>query len=246
MMEEKVKDFFDQPDYLKNSSDRIAIRAQIVRQFLGNRSSVKILDIGCGDGSLSLPLLDETNHLTLVDISEQMIVQVRKNIPIQLTNNVEIINGSFELVSDASKFDIVICVGVVAHVSDVELLWKKIAAVTKPDGFLIIETTPNPFPIGRLLSPYYYIRNRLSDKTPRYAKNRLKVKDLLKSARRNDFEPINSVKYSFPLPGMSHWSHETKMRYTLFTLNNTFASFLGSEHIYFMQKNVVGSLTNNE
>lgn len=238
MNQDKVRIFFDRLDYLKNSSDRIAIRSQIVQQFLGDRSGVKILDIGCGDGSLSLPLLNKNNHITLVDISDQMIAQARKNIPTQLIHNVNLINGSFELVSDDSKFDIVLCVGVIAHVPNVELLWQKIATTLKPGGLLIIETTPNPYPIGKLLFPYYFIRNRLSGKSARYNKNRVKVANLLESAKGIGLELLNSVRYSFPLPGMTHWSHEAKMRYTLFTLNNSFASRFGSEHIFLMQRNL--------
>lgn len=238
MTQDKVKIFFDRPDYLKNSSDRIAIRSQIVKQFLGERSGVKILDIGCGDGSLSLPLLNESNHITLVDISDQMIAQARKNIPAPLIQNVALINGSFELVSEDSRFDIILCVGVIAHVPNVELLWRKIAAALKPGGLLIIETTPNPYPIGKLLFPYYFIRNRLSGRSARYSKNRVKVPNLLESAKGIGLELLNSARYSFPLPGMTHWSHEAKMRYTLFTLNNSFASRFGSEHIFLMQRNV--------
>lgn len=238
MTQDKVKIFFDRPDYLKNSSDRIAIRSQIVKQFLGERSGVKILDIGCGDGSLSLPLLNESNHITLVDISDQMIAQARKNIPAPLIQNVALINGSFELVSEDSRFDIILCVGVIAHVPNVELLWRKIATALKPGGLLIIETTPNPYPIGKLLFPYYFIRNRLSGRSARYSKNRVKVANLLESAKGIGLELLNSTRYSFPLPGMTHWSHEAKMRYTLFTLNNSFASRFGSEHIFLMQRNV--------
>lgn len=236
MPQDKVKVFFDQPDYLKNSSDRIDIRARVVRQFLGETNNLKILDIGCGDGSLSLPMLNESNHITMVDISDQMIAQVQKKVSDRLASNVDLINGSFEIVPDVLQFDIVLCVGVIAHVPDVSRLWRKIANVLKPGGLLIIETTPNPYPIGKLLFPYYFVRNHLSGKTPQYAKNRVKVADLLEAAKSIGLKSLQSVRYSFPLPGMTHWSHGAKMRYTLFTLNNKFASRFGTEHIFLLQR----------
>ena len=236
MSQDKVRAFFNQPGYLKNSSDRISIRADIVKQFLSSPANVSILDIGCGDGSLSLPMLSESNHIRLVDISENMIEKVGQRVPDALKSNVTLINDSFELVSDDDRYDIVICVGVIAHVPDVSRLWRKIAKILKPGGLLVVETTPNPYPLGNLLRPYYYIRCKLAGQAPGYAKNRLKVGDLLASATAIGLEQKAHVRYSFPLPGMSHWTHAMKMKYTLFTLKNPLMSRLGSEHIFLFQR----------
>lgn len=235
MSQDKVREFFNQPGYLKNSSDRISIRADIVKQFLGTLTNVSILDIGCGDGSLSLPMLNESIRITLVDISEKMIEKVDQRVPAALKSNVTLINDSFELVSDDESYDIVICVGVIAHVPDVSRLWRKIATVLKPGGLLVVETTPNPYPLGNLLRPYYYVRRKLTGQAPSYVKNRLKVSDLLASAISIGLEQKAHVRYSFPVPGMSHWTHAMKMKYTLFTLKNPLMSRLGSEHIFLFQ-----------
>ena len=50
-----------------------------------------ILDIGCGDGSLSLPLLDDRSRLTLLDFSEGMLERARQNIPPGMNTRVEIV-----------------------------------------------------------------------------------------------------------------------------------------------------------
>ncbi len=240
MSQDRVREFFNQPGYLKNSSDRISIRADLVKQFLGARSNVRILDIGCGDGSLSLPMLSASNRITFVDISENMMEKVGRRVPDSLKDNATLINDSFELVSDDDRYDIVICVGVIAHVPDVCRLWQKIATVLKPGGLLIVETTPNPYPLSKFLFPYYYIRRKLTGQAPSYPKNRLKVVDLLASATAIGLVKKEHVRYSFPLPGMSHWSHKMKMRYTLFTLNNTLMSRLGSEHVFLFQRGSQG------
>lgn len=238
-MEDNVKLFFNRLDYLKNSSDRIVVRSSIVRNFLGEIRNSKILDIGCGDGSLSLHMLHETNQLTLVDISDQMIDQVSQRIPDGLQHNVRLINDSFEAVCNKEQFDIILCVGVIAHVPDVSKLFEKISLVLKPGGKLIIETTPNPYPIGKLLFPYYYLRGLLLSGMPKYNKNRLKISALLQYAATANLEVKRSIRYSFPLPGMSHWPQSLKLRYTLFTLNNRLFSRFGSEHIYLMTKNSI-------
>ena len=237
MAENNVKLFFNKLDYLKNSSDRIIIRSNIVKKFLGDLTNVRILDIGCGDGSLSLQFLSDSNHLTLVDISDNMLTRVKDKIPERLAANIRLVNDSFEAIKDTEQFDVILCVGVIAHVPVVDALFAKIAAVLKPGGVLIIETTPNPYPIGKLLFPYYFLRSLVVGQAPKYNKNRLKVAELMIYAKAMSLQPSQTVRYSFPLPGMSHWPQSLKLRYTLFTLNNFLVSRFGSEHIFMFKKN---------
>lgn len=239
--ENNVKLFFNKLDYLKNSSDRIIIRSNIVKRFLGELNNVKLLDIGCGDGSLSLQYLKDSNQLTLVDISDKMLEKVQEKIPGKLDGNINLVNASFEAINDEEKFDVIICVGVIAHVPDVDALFTKIKNILKPGGALIIETTPTPYPIGKLLFPYYFVRTLLSSQTASYNKNRLRVSELMDYADNMKLRLEQKVRYSFPLPGMSHWPQTLKLKYTLFTLNNKLVSRCGSEHI-FMFKRTSGSI----
>ena len=236
MTDNKVKFFFNTSDYLKNSSDRISIRSTLVKEFLGDINNAKILDIGCGDGSLSMQFLNKTNSITFVDISDKMLEKVREKVPLDLMSNALLINDSFDAVSDDDFFDIVICVGVIAHVPSIDLLFNKIAKVLKKNGLLILETTPNPYPIGRFILPYYFLRDLIFGSLPKYHKNRLKIPDLLKATKSRGFEQLRTIRYSFPLPGMSHWPQSLKLRYTLFTLNNKLMSRFGSEHIFLFKK----------
>lgn len=238
MSENNVKLFFNKLDYLKNSSDRIVVRANIIKKFLGDLENVSILDIGCGDGSLSLQFLSDTNHLTLVDISDNMLEVVKERVPEKFTGNVRLVNDSFEAIKDEEKFDVILCVGVIAHVPVVEDLFSKIASVLKPNGLLIIETTPNPYPIGKLLFPYYFLRSILVGQTLKYSKNRLKVAELKAYADNMNLKCLETIRFSFPLPGMSHWPQSLKLRYTQFTLTSPLLSRIGSEHI-FMFKRVI-------
>lgn len=237
MSENKVKLFFNKLDYLKNSSDRILIRSNVVKDLLGEVKNANILDIGCGDGSLSLQFLENSNHLTLIDISDKMLEKVKEKIPDGLEANIRLVNDSFEVIKDEEKYDVIICVGVIAHVPVVEALFAKIAAILKPNGKLILETTPNPYPIGRILFPYYYLRSLIIGQAPKYNKHRLKVAALKSYTDNMGLKCLQTIRYSFPLPGMSHWPQSLKLRYTLFTLNNKFFSRFGSEHIFLFEKN---------
>jgi 2-polyprenyl-3-methyl-5-hydroxy-6-metoxy-1,4-benzoquinol methylase len=231
MAQDEVKRYFEGSQYLECSHDRIVIRSMIVEDFLGHVRGAQILDIGCGDGSLSLPLLAPSNHLTLVDISSMMIERARQRVPAALRGNVTLINDSFEAIGDAERFDVVLCVGVIAHVPSVDALFAKIAAVLKPGGRLVVETTPNPYPIGKLLAPYYWLRGLVAGRAASHARNKVRVDELTARAAAAGLRPRRAVRYSFPLPGMSHWPQSLKLRYTLFTLRSPIMSRFGSEHV---------------
>jgi len=236
MSQNRVSDHFNSSNYLADSSDRISIRQGLVKDFLGRCMNVHILDIGCGDGSLSLPMLNRSNQLTLVDISKKMLDEAKNNIPEEFKDNVTFVNDSFESIKDDGRYDVVICIGVIAHVPDVDRLWRKIGSVLKKGGLLIVETTPNPYPLGKLLKPYYYIRGLIVKDQPTYAKNRIKVSELQAYAKALGFEQCKHVRYSFPLPSMSHWPHSLKLRYTRFTLINSVMSRFGTEHVFMFER----------
>ena len=93
---EEVKSLFEIPDkYLCPRQFDIQIRVETVQQFTENLPVNRVLDIGCGDGSISLPLLPRCSELTLLDLSSRMLDLARKKIPSDRLNDVDLINGSF-------------------------------------------------------------------------------------------------------------------------------------------------------
>jgi len=77
-----VKRGFEQPQwYLEKRSFNIRIRAETVRQFLGDLGFENMLDIGCGNGSISVPLLTPHNRLTLLDMSTTMLSIAQSRVP---------------------------------------------------------------------------------------------------------------------------------------------------------------------
>ena len=70
---QRVKEFFADPlPYLRNNP-YLALRAQAVRRLVPDRAGKSLIDLGCGDGRISIPLVEETGELLLVDSSAGML-----------------------------------------------------------------------------------------------------------------------------------------------------------------------------
>src|SRR5581483_7492091 len=146
-----VKSVFDDvAKYLAVRQFDVRLRTETVKKFAEGLPCQHILDIGCGDGSISLPLLSSRNRLTLLDLSERMLSAARSKVPPRLRDRVEIRNGDFmEVCLPPASFDLVVCLGVMAHVDSPDTFLARIAEVIKPGGSLIIEFTDAFHPVGR-------------------------------------------------------------------------------------------------
>ena len=155
---EQVKSLFEIPDkYLCPRQFDIQIRVETVKHFTENLTVDRVLDIGCGDGSISLPLLPRCNQLTLLDLSSKMLDLARKKIPSDRLNDVDLINGSFIGSNLAPQsFDLIFCVGVLAHVDSPAAVIAEIARLPNlaPRSFLSL---PTAFIFGECL--WFSIRN---------------------------------------------------------------------------------------
>src|SRR6478672_7782398 len=101
--------FFEKPqNYLRNRVG-IEVRMQIARELLGNFQSNSILDIGCGDASISRQFLSSTTHLTLLDLSDAMLDVARAQTPSEFLSRVLFINHDFLTYTFDQTFDVIFC-----------------------------------------------------------------------------------------------------------------------------------------
>jgi ubiquinone/menaquinone biosynthesis C-methylase UbiE len=154
-----VKDFYEKPQgYLTRRRYNIRIRAEAVQDLTQGLRPRRILDIGCGDGSISLPLLNGDNRLTLVDMSTAMLSVARSNIPGGLVGNVEILNENFMTVELAPQsYDLVLCIGVIAHVDSPSALIDKVTSLVRPGGNIIMESTDGHHFLNRTVQAYHRV-----------------------------------------------------------------------------------------
>ena len=115
---DEVKSLFESPQpYLDRRRYNIKIRAETVQHFLRNRQFTSVLDVGCGDGSASIPLLNPQRSLTLLDISSKMLSIAQSQVPPNLRANVQVMNQDFLAANLAPhSFDVIVCLGLLAHV----------------------------------------------------------------------------------------------------------------------------------
>lgn len=235
----QVKSFFAQPErYLKNDFN-IRIRAEVTKGFVGDTVFGSILDIGCGNGAISLPLLQQTDHLTLLDISRNMLSLASSHVPVEFLSKVETINEDF-IHADlgSNSYDLILCLGVLAHVDSPRNIISKMVSLLKPNGSIIVQNTDSRHPVSYLYNLYWAFRNVLLPAP--YSLNRINSSRLLEIFSDQGLKPSATYRYNMPVPGMARvFSGDNlykliKKIYGTHT-NNRF-SWLGSECMYCFRK----------
>lgn len=110
-----------------------------VRKFIPTRRNIKILDYGCGKGIFIPEILKLNRAAEIVgaDVSKSILNAARKKFKGQ----------KFFLVEDGKKlpfedkqFDFILCLDVIEHVYDTELLFSELDRVLKDGGRILIST----------------------------------------------------------------------------------------------------------
>jgi 2-polyprenyl-3-methyl-5-hydroxy-6-metoxy-1,4-benzoquinol methylase len=231
-----IKEAFEQPQwYLQGTAYNIKLRVETIVAFLGKDKFQAVLDIGCGDGSLSLPLLDANTRITFLDQSQAMLQLVRSRVPLELSSRVQTINSNFMTSQlEAQTFDLILCVGVLAYVEQRRDFIAKIKASLKPGGVLIIECTDGPHFVNRLVVAYHALRRAF-----RPAKMKTVVRssaELISICEDLGFVRCASYRYSLPLPVlrklMSQSFSYRAIRFIFGAATRNRNAWLGNECIY--------------
>lgn len=113
------------------NSARIQIFSNIVSG-LGN--GLNILDIGCGDGVISEPIVKMGNQVTAIELPGVANLARMCQVPSVLAGDAE------KLAFASESFDVVLAVEVVEHMWNPQDFLNEAHRVLKPDGYLIVET----------------------------------------------------------------------------------------------------------
>lgn len=148
--QERVNNFFADPQpYLRNNP-YVDLRANAVRRLLPRRAGMSMVDLGCGDGRISIPLVGEADDLMLVDSSAAMLDLAMRSVPANLADRVRCQRVDLADFEPQRHYDVVLCIGVLAHVQSPAATLRQIARLVGPNGYALIQITDDAYFLGRM------------------------------------------------------------------------------------------------
>lgn len=191
----------------------IRVRRETVCAYTRDRVFENVLDIGCGDGSLSLPFLSRNCKVTFLDLSNAMLEIVAKKVPDSMRHQVTFCKGGFtELDLPSGVFDLVIFVGMLAYVSDVQTVAEHIRRLVRPGGQIVVECTDADHILTRLNLGY---RNLTALIRPsRCHTHRYSAAEVVRIFEGSGFQLKRSFRYAYWIPIITRFISSSRS-YTL-------------------------------
>jgi 2-polyprenyl-3-methyl-5-hydroxy-6-metoxy-1,4-benzoquinol methylase len=196
MRGELVRRLFAAPEAYLNRQYYLRWRSDAVQALVGSRRFRRVLDYGCGDGSLSIPLLGQADQLVLFDTSPAMLRAARARVPVGDAARVVITDGRDSAWRDAGPADLVLCIGVLAHVEDPWQTLEHVASLVARGGVAIVELTDAGHLVGR--AQVIYSRLRFLVRRGTYPWNLLFATDVLRFCKERGLELQASYRYGLP------------------------------------------------
>jgi len=201
---ERVRSVFENvPRYFRSRGVDIRFRIDTVSAYARRVRYQRGLDIGCGDGTNSLQLVNIRTRFTLIDMSSSMVKRAKENIPEGLEDNVTIRNENFATADfDSQKFDLIVAVGVIAHVDSPDEFLSKIRDLMHPGAGLILEFTDAYHPVGWIGRFLRWMKELV--KPAPYSTNKLSFKEVARMFERHHLHLEAKFRYSrIPIPGFN-------------------------------------------
>lgn len=209
-----VKELFEDTDLYLTYDYNLQIRKENLVALTKDLKYDSVLDMPCGTGSISLPLLKNAKTLTLIDISSNMLSIAKSNIPDDEKHKVTFINDDFFNIDIKSNtYDLVICLGLLAHVNSPEQLLTKLSHIISPGGHLIIQNTDSAHFYSHLIRCYLGLKNIISKQ--RYKLNKVKGSFVEQQVSKNGLQLIKTFRYNQSFLGLSNlFTNEKKYKLT--------------------------------
>lgn len=113
------------------------VKDKIVQHFGSFKPNLKIVDIGCGGGLISVPLSKLGAKVTAIDASLENIETAKFYVK-DLGLKINFLCEAAE--AHQGKYDVILCLEIIEHVSSSEFFIESIKKLLKPGGMIIIST----------------------------------------------------------------------------------------------------------
>ncbi len=223
-----ISGFFGTPRNYLHKDFGVIVRKKFVGKLIGDIFGKSILDIGCGDGRVSLHFASK-NRLTLMDSSPGMISLARANTPVESKENVFYITTSLEESSiKENEYDLVIAVGLLAHLRDWTKSLSSIIKLLKTGGKIVIQISD---------ASNWLTRQELKPRGKRlYSTNRITSDDLIEECKKNGLTLKEKICYGFSVRGMGLLPNRFLYWFTVVTARNRYFQKISTEVIMIFEK----------
>lgn len=223
-----VSGFFGTPQNYLHKNFGVLVRQKFVMELIGDVSEKNILDIGCGDGSVSLPF-GQKNQLTLIDSSPNMITLAIANTPSAYKENVRYKTSSLEeAVTKEEEYDLIIAVGLLAHLDSWKDSLTSMTKALKKNGKMVIQISD---------ASHWLIRHGLKPRGKRlYLLNSITSDTLIEGCKQNGLTLKTKKRYGLSLRGLGLLPNWFLYHFTLATSRHRILQYFSTEVIAVFQK----------
>ena len=159
----------------------------------------------------------------MLDISSRMLTLAKKQAKIQNLNNIEYLQFSLDEFITEKKYDIIIAVGLLAHVPSVKKTMTKLGKLLEPDGNLIVQFSN----YNSLITKLNFLIKKRGYKINSITKNQME--QILVN---NSLAITEYSQYSILFPGIGKLPNRLLYDYTILTYKNRFLSKFGTDFIW--------------
>jgi SAM-dependent methyltransferase len=222
--------YFSRAEPYLCGNHRIALRAEIVRELIGHPAGKRIIDLGCGNGALSLPLARD-NDVILVDNSAAMLDAARKLAERLGVDRYETIEAdACEVHLEAA--DIVLAVGLLAHVGSSAQVVEAVTRHLKPGGVALLQFSDAGRPLNRIASVLLALRGRRYRRTWR--------KDIFDLVSANGLRVVGERSHLLILPGVHRLMGKALIPFDRFVRRQTLLARNGVDTILLLARGEAG------
>jgi 2-polyprenyl-3-methyl-5-hydroxy-6-metoxy-1,4-benzoquinol methylase len=240
---QEVKTHFDHLSsvYKQNFADKktgknfeFRTRMNLVAQLLSS-SSGRLLDCACGTGEITAAVLKSGRfqNAVVADISPEMLTYAKDRISKEAQGS-EVDYQQIDIFkyrpSNSQKFDVILCLGLIAHTGNLPKLLEHLKSMLAPGGKILLQSSLLDHWGIRLVR---FLTSKKYERTHHYKVSYYRNADIEKAVRAAGFEIASVNFYRFGLPFGDRISEVGN--YWVERLTQKISTRVGSDAIYVLQ-----------